>query len=113
MGVNLRGRSFLKLLDYTPQEIRYLLDLARNFKDMKRAGVLFCRDLADRTRPPAPADRTGCARVYLSRHHQKPERLRAPFVAGGAAGRKRSGPRGDRNYAGLPPKMPVLPEYHH
>ena len=39
MAVNIRGRSFLKLLDYTPAEIRYLLDLSRNFKDMKRAGV--------------------------------------------------------------------------
>ena len=36
MGVNLRGRSFLKLLDFTPAEIRYLLDLSRNFKDLKR-----------------------------------------------------------------------------
>lgn len=40
MGVNLRGRSFLKLLDFTPAEIRYLLDLARDFKNLKRAGVL-------------------------------------------------------------------------
>ena len=39
MAVNIRGRSFLKLLDYTPAEIRYLLDLAKNFKDMKRAGT--------------------------------------------------------------------------
>ena len=39
MAVNIRGRSFLKLLDYTPAEIRYLLDLSRNFKDMKCAGV--------------------------------------------------------------------------
>lgn len=39
MGVNLRGRSFLKMLDFTPAEIEYLLDLARNFKDMKRAGT--------------------------------------------------------------------------
>ncbi len=39
MPVNLRGRHFLKLLDYTPEEIRYLLDLARNFKDLKRAGT--------------------------------------------------------------------------
>ncbi len=39
MGINLRGRSFLKLLDYTPQEIRYLLDLAGTFKNMKRAGT--------------------------------------------------------------------------
>lgn len=39
MAVNLRGRSFLKLLDFTPEEIRYLLDLSKNLKDMKRAGV--------------------------------------------------------------------------
>lgn len=39
MGVNLSGRHFLKLLDFTPAEIRYLLDLARGFKDMKRNGV--------------------------------------------------------------------------
>ena len=32
MPVNIRGRNFLKLLDYTPAEIRYLLDLAKNFK---------------------------------------------------------------------------------
>ena len=38
MPVNLRGRSFLKLLDYTPQEIRYLLDLSKEFKRMKLAG---------------------------------------------------------------------------
>lgn len=39
MGVNLSGRSFLKLLDYTPQEMRYLLDLSKTFKDMKRVGT--------------------------------------------------------------------------
>ncbi len=39
MGVNLCGRSFLKLLDYTPEEIRYLIDLAKEFKKMKRNGV--------------------------------------------------------------------------
>jgi ornithine carbamoyltransferase len=36
---NLRGKSFLKLLDLTSDEIRYLIDLSKNFKDMKRAGV--------------------------------------------------------------------------
>lgn len=36
MGVNLRGRSYLKLLDFTSAEIRYLLDLSKNFKDLKR-----------------------------------------------------------------------------
>ncbi|WGX75394.1 ornithine carbamoyltransferase [Paraclostridium bifermentans] len=40
MGVNLRGRSFLKLLDFSSAEIRYLLDLSKNLKDLKRAGVV-------------------------------------------------------------------------
>ncbi|MBQ7059760.1 MAG: ornithine carbamoyltransferase [Firmicutes bacterium] len=40
MGVNVRGRSFLTLLDYSPEEIRYLLDLAKEFKRMKHAGTL-------------------------------------------------------------------------
>ncbi len=39
MPVNLRGRSFLKLLDYKPAEIRYLLDMSREFKNLKRNGV--------------------------------------------------------------------------
>ena len=39
MGVNVRGRSFLTLLDYTPEEINYLLDLASEFKRMKQSGV--------------------------------------------------------------------------
>lgn len=38
MPVNLRGRHFLKLLDYTPAEIRYLLDLSAEFKRKKRSG---------------------------------------------------------------------------
>lgn len=39
MPVNVRGRHFLKLLDYTPEEIRYLLDLSKEFKNMKRNGT--------------------------------------------------------------------------
>ena len=39
MGVNLSGRSFLTLLDFTPAEINYMLDLAVTFKNMKRNGV--------------------------------------------------------------------------
>ncbi|MEG0404572.1 MAG: ornithine carbamoyltransferase, partial [Anaerorhabdus sp.] len=35
MAVNLRGRSFLKLLDFSSAEIRYLLDLSKNLKDLK------------------------------------------------------------------------------
>jgi len=38
MAVNLKGRSFLTLMDYTPEEIRYLLDLARELKAEKKAG---------------------------------------------------------------------------
>ena len=39
MAVNLRGRSFLKLLDFTPAEIRYLVDLSKDLKTLKRTGV--------------------------------------------------------------------------
>lgn len=39
MPVNLQGRHFLTLKDFTPQEIRYLLDLAHNLKAKKRAGI--------------------------------------------------------------------------
>ena len=39
MPVNIRGRHFLKLIDYTPAEIRYLLDLSRDFKNLKRTGT--------------------------------------------------------------------------
>ena len=39
MAVNLRGKSYLKLLDFTPAEIRYLLDLSKDFKSMKRSGA--------------------------------------------------------------------------
>ena len=39
MAVNLRGRSYLKLLDFTSEEIRYLLDLSKNFKDLKRTNT--------------------------------------------------------------------------
>ena len=39
MDMNLKNRSFLKLLDFTPNEIRYLLDLARELKAAKKAGA--------------------------------------------------------------------------
>ncbi len=39
MAVNLKGRSFLTLMDFTPQEIRYLLDLAHDLKAKKRSGI--------------------------------------------------------------------------
>ena len=39
MALNLKGRSFLTLLDYTPDEIRYLLELSTTLKSLKRAGI--------------------------------------------------------------------------
>ena len=39
MAVNLKGRSFLSLADFTPKELRYLLDLGHDLKAKRRAGV--------------------------------------------------------------------------
>ena len=39
MAKNFRGKNFLKLIDFSSQDIRYLLEMAKNFKSMKRAGV--------------------------------------------------------------------------
>ncbi|UYO99393.1 ornithine carbamoyltransferase [Oceanotoga sp. DSM 15011] len=39
MPVNLRGRSFLTLKDFTPEEINYMLDLAKDLKAKKRMGL--------------------------------------------------------------------------
>ena len=38
--MNLKGRDFLTLLDYTPEELAYLVDLAAELKAKKKAGVL-------------------------------------------------------------------------
>jgi len=39
MALNLKSRHFLKLLDFTPQEISFLLNLARDLKKAKYAGT--------------------------------------------------------------------------
>jgi len=39
MAVNLKGRSFLTLMDFSVEEVRYLLDLSRDLKTKKRMGV--------------------------------------------------------------------------
>ena len=41
--MDLKGRDFLKLLDFTPEEIGYLVDLAADLKDKKRKGILVDR----------------------------------------------------------------------
>lgn len=39
MAKNLAGQSFLKLLDFTPEQVRDLIKLSQQFKDMKSAGI--------------------------------------------------------------------------
>lgn len=38
--MNLQGRHFLKLLDFTTEEITYLVDLAADYKNKKKKGIL-------------------------------------------------------------------------
>ena len=38
--VDLKGRNFLTLKDFTPEEITYLIDLAPDYKDKKKKGIL-------------------------------------------------------------------------
>ncbi|MEG0371135.1 MAG: ornithine carbamoyltransferase [Clostridium sp.] len=49
MPVNLKGRSFLTLLDFNKEEVRYMLDLAHDLKSKKRAGIkgdnLLCKNI--------------------------------------------------------------------
>ena len=37
--MDLKGRDFLKLLDYSPEEITYLIDLAAELKEKKKKGI--------------------------------------------------------------------------
>lgn len=39
MALNLSGRSFLTLLDFTTEEIEYMLELSKDFKNLKRMGA--------------------------------------------------------------------------
>ena len=38
--MNLQGRNFLTLKDFTPEEIRYLLDTAKELKEKKKKGIV-------------------------------------------------------------------------
>ena len=40
MAINLKGRNFLTLLDFTGEEIQYMLDLASELKAKKKAGIV-------------------------------------------------------------------------
>ena len=37
--MNLKGRNFLKLKDFTPEEILYFIDLSSEFKQKKKQGI--------------------------------------------------------------------------
>ena len=37
--MDLRGRNFLTLKDFTPEEITYMLDLAADLKDKKKKDI--------------------------------------------------------------------------
>lgn len=39
--MDLKGRNFLTLKDYRPEEIEYLLDLAAKLKEKKKKGFLW------------------------------------------------------------------------
>ena len=38
--MNLKGRNFLKLMDFTPEEILYLIDLSAELKKEKKQGIV-------------------------------------------------------------------------
>ena len=38
--MTLKGRNFLKLMDYTPEEINYLIDLSAELKEKKHQGIM-------------------------------------------------------------------------
>ena len=46
--MDLKGRHFLKLLDYTPEEIQYLLDLAAALKEKKKIDIQNSREKTNR-----------------------------------------------------------------
>lgn len=63
MAVNLKGRSFLTLKDYTAEEIEYLVDLAAELKAKKKQGIFDGRMLHKNVALifEKPSTRTRCA----------------------------------------------------
>ena len=61
--MNLRGRDFLKLLDFTPAEITYLIDLAAELKAKKKAGIThrYCAGMSAALIFEKTSTRTRCA----------------------------------------------------
>ena len=100
--VDLRGRSFLRLADFTPDEIRYLIDLSAELKAAKKEGreeqKLVGKEIAlifekDSTRTRC-AFEVAALRPGRARHLHRPERLA-------------HGPQGDRQGHGARPRPDV------
>ncbi len=51
MTINLKNRNFLKLLDYTPAEIQYLIDLAIELKAAKKKPDVKSKPWSGKTSP--------------------------------------------------------------
>lgn len=62
--MNLKGRNFLTLKDFTPEEILYMVDLAAELKDKKKKGILTTDMHAGKT-----------LHSYLKRQVQEPDAL--------------------------------------
>ena len=85
--MSLKGRHFLTLKDFTPEEIRYMLDLAKDLKKKKKEGVvekpLEGKNIAlifEKT-----STRTRCStwewvlRIWIQRDHRSEKRKALPI----------------------------------
>ena len=50
--MNLTGKNFLKLLDFTPEEITYLIDLSAELKNLIRLKSTLQTELKNGTKKP-------------------------------------------------------------
>lgn len=82
MTINLKKRNFLKLLDYTPAEIQYLIDLAIKLKAAKKAGrekqTLVGKNIAlifENLHPYPLCFRSGCVRPRGAGDLPRPRRI--------------------------------------
>ena len=62
--MNLKGKNFLKMLDFTPEEIEGMIDLAADLKAKKKAGIahdtLRGKNIALKNQHPHPLQLRGC-----------------------------------------------------
>ena len=91
--MSLKGRHFLTLKDFTPEEIRYMLDLAKDLKKKKKEGVvekpLEGKNIAlifekTSTRPAVllklqPTTWEWVLRIWIQRDHRSEKRKALPI----------------------------------